>query len=174
MAPLVIPDPSLILLVGAAGSGKSTLAARLFAADEILSSDALRAVVSGDEANQAATRVAFRILQQTLDRRLREGRLTVIDATNTFPAHRAPMLRRARALGLPVVALVLDLPAIDVHAQNAGRARVVDPAVVDRHLASIRLAVDADQLAGEGFESIVVLRSAADAAALEIERRRSG
>src|SRR5262245_46586749 len=172
MAPLVIPDPSLVLLVGAAGSGKSTLAARLFAADEILSSDALRAVVSGDEANQGATRVAFRILQQTLDQRLREGRLTVVDATNAFPAHRAPMLRRARALGVPAVAVVLDLPAVDVHAQNAGRARVVDPAVVERHLASIRLALDTAGLGGEGFDSIVILRSAADASALAIERRR--
>jgi protein phosphatase len=172
MAPFVIPDPSLVLLVGAAGSGKSTLAARLFAADEILSSDALRAVVSGDEADQGATRVAFRILQRTLDRRLLEGRLTVIDATNLLSAHRAPMLRRARAIDVPVVALVLDLPATDVHAQNAGRTRVVDPSVVDRHLGSVRHTVDHGALRTEGFASIVVLRSAGEAASFAIERRR--
>jgi len=171
MAPLVIPDPSLVLLVGAAGSGKSTLAARLFAADEILSSDALRAVVAGDEADQTATRVAFGILHRTLDRRLRERRLTVIDATNALAAHRGPLLRRARAVGLPVIALVLDLPATDVHAQNAGRARVVEPSVIDRHLASIRVAVDGGELDREGYASIVIVRSPADAAVLELERR---
>jgi protein phosphatase len=174
MAPFVIPDPSLVLLVGAAGSGKSTLAARLFTPDEILSSDALRAVVSGDEADQAATRLAFGILHRTLDRRLRERRLTVVDATNALATHRGRLLRRARAVGLPVLALVLDLPATVVHAQNAGRGRVVDPSVVDRHLASIRLTVDGGDLEREGYGSIVVLRSAADVAGFEIERRAIG
>ena len=99
MAPLVIPDPSLMLLVGAAGSGKSTLAARLFAPDEIVSSDALRAVVSGDEADQRATAVAFRILHRTLARRLPTGLLTVVDATNALAAHRRPLIRLAQAAG---------------------------------------------------------------------------
>ena len=170
MAPLVIPDPALILLVGAAGSAKSTLAARLFAPDEILSSDALRGVVSGDESDQAATRVAFSILHRSLDRRLRAGQLTVIDATNAAAVHRGPLLRRARAVGMPVVALVLDLPAVVVHGQNAGRARVVDPAVVDRHLGAIRLTVDGGHLVTEGFDQVVILRTPEELAAVEIER----
>ena len=45
---ILVPDPSLVLLVGAAGAGKTTFAARHFAPDEVLSSDAYRAVVSGD------------------------------------------------------------------------------------------------------------------------------
>jgi predicted kinase len=171
MAPLVIPDPSLVLLIGAAGSGKSTLAARLFAADEILSSDALRAVVAGDEADQTATGVAFRILHRTLDRRLREGRLTVIDATNALAGHRAPLLRRARAVDLPVIAFVLDLPPTDVHAQNAGRARVVDPSVIDRHLASLRRTIDGGVLEREGYASVVMMQTPGDVAGLEIERQ---
>src|SRR4051794_32230689 len=105
MATLVIPDPSLVLLVGAAGSGKSRLAARLFAPDEIVSSDALRAVVSGNEADQRATAVAFRILHRTLARRLPAGQLTVVDATNTLAVHRRPLIRRAQAVGMAVVAI---------------------------------------------------------------------
>jgi protein phosphatase len=171
MAPLVIPDPSLVLLVGAAGSGKSTLAARLFAPDEIVSSDALRAVVSGDEADQRATAVAFRILHRTLARRLPTGLLTVVDATNALAAHRRPLIRRAQALGMPIVAIVLDLPADVVHAQNTSRARVVDPGVVDRHIASIRALVDGPGLAVEGVDPVVVLRGPAEAAALTIARR---
>ena len=50
------PADALVLLVGAAGSGKSTLAGRLFPPDSILSSDALRAELSGDPANQASAR----------------------------------------------------------------------------------------------------------------------
>ena len=171
MVVLVVPDPSLVLLVGAAGAGKSTLAARLFAPDEILSSDALRAVVRGDEADQSATRVAFRILHRTLDRRLRAGALSVIDATNALPAHRSAPLRQARQLGIPVVAIVLDLPADVIHAQNAARGRVVDPIVIDRQLEAVRSTVDAGWLEREGIEQIVVLRTAAEAASLWVERR---
>jgi protein phosphatase len=173
MAPLILPEPSLVLLVGAAGSGKSTLAGRLFAPDEIVSSDALRAVVAGDEADQRASAVAFRILHQTLDRRLAAGLLTVVDATNGAAAHRWPITRRAVAAGLPKVAIVLDLPPDVVHAQNAGRARIVDPEVIDRHLAAIRETVDNDRLQLEGYAPVVVLRSRDEAAELSIIRRRS-
>ena len=63
MATVVLPDPSLVLLVGAAGSGKSTFAARHFGADEVLSSDAMRARLSGDEADQRVSRAAFAIIE---------------------------------------------------------------------------------------------------------------
>lgn len=174
MAPLILPDPSLVLLVGAAGSGKSTLAARLFAPDEIVSSDALRAVVAGDEADQRASAVAFRILHRTLDRRLGSGLLTVVDATNALPAHRWPITRRAATAGFPMVAIVFDLPPDVVHAQNAGRTRIVDPEVIDRHLAAVRDTVDRGRLQVEGYEPVVILRSRDEATELSLIRRRSG
>jgi predicted kinase len=169
---LVLPDPSLVVLVGAAGSGKSTLAARLFPPDEIVSSDALRAAVSGSEADQRASAVAFRILHRTVGRRLAAGDMTVVDATNTKAEHRRPLLANARATGTPVVAVVLDLPAATVLAQNVARsARVVDPAVVERHLAAIRRTVDHGQLTAEGFDHVVLLRTPIDVEQVRIERR---
>lgn len=165
-------DPSLVLMVGAAGSGKSTLAARLFAPDEILSSDTLRSVVSGDEANQRASAVAFRILYRMLERRLAAGQLTVVDATNTRPEHRRPLVARARAVGVPTVAIVLDLPAAIVHARNMGRTtRIVDRDIVDRHLGAIRKTVDTGQLTAEGFDQVMVLRSLEEVAEFQIVRR---
>ena len=174
MSTLEIPDPSLVVLIGAAGSGKSTLAARLFAPDEIVSSDALRAVVSGAEDDQTASKVAFRILHRTVDRRLAAGQLTVVDATNLAPAARRPLIRRARSLGYPAAAIVLDLDAETVRAQNAARPRIVDPGVVDRHLAAIRPTVDGDLLALEGFDPIVIVRTPLEAAGLVIARRGPG
>lgn len=172
MATLVLAHPSLVVLIGAAGSGKSTLATRLFPAHEILSSDALRAVVSGDEADQRASAVAFRILHKTLERRL-AGETTVVDATNAKAEHRRPLIELARAAGVPAVAIVLDLRPETIHARNGARtSRVVDPAVVDRHIAAIRHTVDNGRLVIEGFDHVVLLRSPTDVAALRVERRR--
>lgn len=173
MATLVLPDPSLVLLIGAAGSGKSTLALRLFAPNEIVSSDALRAAVSGSEADQTASAIAFRILHTTIERRLARGEMTVVDATNAKSEHRRPLLARARATNTPAVAIVLDLPPALIHAQNVARTgRVVDRDVIDRHLAAIRRAVDDGRLTAEGFDHVVLLRSPSDVASLRVERRR--
>ncbi len=171
MVAIVVPDPSLVVLIGAAGAGKSTLAARLFAADEIVSSDALRALISGDEADQRVSGVAFRILHRTVGRRLGLGQLTLVDATNTDATVRRPLIARARAAGLPATAIVLDIERSTVARQNAGRSRVVDDEVIDRHLAAVRRTVDGDVLGPEGFDQVVVLRSPADARALSIDRR---
>jgi protein phosphatase len=154
-----VPDPSLVLLVGAAGAGKTTFAARHFAPDEVLSSDAYRALVSGDEANQKVSRVAFSILHRDLEHRLAEGRLTVVDATNVEPRNRRELIRRAHAAGVPVVALVLDLPPAVVLARNAGRARVVDEEVVRWQLERVRTSAEAGVLAREGCVTVWIGRT---------------
>jgi protein phosphatase len=152
---LEIPDPCLVVLIGAAGAGKSTFAARHFRANEVLSSDAYRRMLTGDEADQRASGLAFRRLHEELGRRLASGRLTVVDATNVTPHARKVLLGRARDARVPAIAIVLDPPAATVHAQNAGRtARVVPSDVVDRHLAGLRVTVDPGRLEAEGFAVI--------------------
>lgn len=170
MVPVRIPDPSLVVLVGAAGSGKSTLAARHFDAHELLSSDAFRAAIAGDERDQRATAAAFRAIGRTLERRLVAGRLTVIDATNVANRDRRPWVLAARRHAIPLVAIVLDLPGPTVLAQDAGRDRVVGSEVVGRHLANLRRTVDRDELATEGFDLVIRLRSANDVRTLELIR----
>jgi len=174
MIDLVVPNPSLIVLVAAAGAGKTTFAARHFEPAEILSSDAYRARISGDEADQRATRAAFGQLHRALERRLADGRLTVVDATNVERSARLALLVRATAAGVPAVAIVLDLPASTILARNAGRpARIVEERVVRRHLARLRDSLDglAPRLDGEGFQRVVVLRDPLDVDAVRIVRR---
>jgi predicted kinase len=66
-----LPDPCLVVLVGPAGCGKSTWAARSFRADQIVSSDRLRALVGTGEKDQRAGTAAFEVLDLVVAHRLR-------------------------------------------------------------------------------------------------------
>jgi predicted kinase len=167
-----IPDPSLVVLVGAAGSGKSTFAARHFALDEVLSSDTFRELLSGDAADQRVTRPAFGLLHRALTRRLAAGLLTVVDATSVVAHARHALLRRSRQAELPAVAFVLDLPGDVVQWRNATRVgRSVDPAVVEHQLALLRAALDDGRLLSEGFHTIIELRTTDEIDAVRVVRR---
>jgi predicted kinase len=170
-----IPQPAVVVLVGAAGAGKSTFARRHFAAESILSSDELRAVIRGDPTDQTVTPVAFRILHRQLVKRLATRQSTVIDATNLTAAARATILRRAGLAAVPAIAIVLVPSPADVHARNAARPGGVVPAdVVDRQLAAAAaLGATRDEvvarLLDEGFAAVHVLASAAEIDAASVD-----
>jgi len=156
MPEIVLPPSALVVIVGVSGSGKSTLAAALFRPTEILSSDAFRAMVADDEADQGATRAAFELLHLAARRRLERGRRTVIDATSLTRSARSSLIAVARATRRPAVAIVLDPPLEVCLERNATRCgRTVDASVVRRQHEALRraLAVD-DALVGEGFTSV--------------------
>jgi predicted kinase len=173
-APPVIrlPDPCLVVLVGAAGAGKTTFAARHFAPDEVLGSDAFRERIAGDPTDQGATRPAFAALHRALRRRLGGRRLTVVDATSVTRGARDALLRIARETGTPAVAIVLDLPADVVRARNAARpgALAVPDDVVRRHLDALAAAVARGGLEREGFASAWRLASASAIDAVRVIR----
>jgi protein phosphatase len=149
---LRIPELSLVLLVGASGSGKSTFAARHFAPTEVLSSDTFRGLVSDDPDSQEATADAFDALHHLAGVRLRRGRLTVIDATNTQRAARAGLIALAREHDVLPVAIVLDLP----EKLCAARSRF-GPKVVGRQHGELRRSLR--KLKAEGFRAVHVLAS---------------
>ena len=167
---IVLPDPSLVALVGAAGAGKSTFAARHFAGDEVLSSDALRAAIGGDEAAQEFTRPAFAALHRALARRLAGGLLTVVDATNVQHHARRALLKRAQAAGVPAVGIVFALPDAVCLARNRARpGRTVPETAVLRQLADLDRTAVPGRLESEGFDLVVRLTSpeAVDTATIE-------
>ncbi len=152
-----LPSDALVLLVGASGSGKSTWAAARFAPDEILSSDAFRALVAGDAADQAATADAFGVLQQVARARLHRGLRTVVDATNLSRGARRTSLRLAAQTERPTVAIVFDISLERCLRQNLARPdRSVPEAVIRRHWLALQDALG--QLPTEGYARVVRLQ----------------
>jgi predicted kinase len=166
---LSVPDPSLILLVGTAGSGKSTFARRHFKPTEILSSDFFRGLIADDESDQAVTADAFHALSLIAAARLRNRRLTVIDATNVQRRARRPLLRLARRHQTPTVAIVFDLPEAICLERDAERAeRQVGAAVIHEQFQRLQQALLT--LPHEGFQSVFIFRSPDEISAPMIER----
>lgn len=166
-----LPEPCVVVLVGAAGAGKSTFAARHFAPAEVLSSDAFRAIVSGSESDQRATRAAFSMLHRQLGKRILAGRTTVVDATNVTPYARRSVLRAAAATRTPVIAIVLDLDPALVIERNAHRAgRVVPEEAVRHQLAHLARAVAPGVLEAEGFVEVHRIRTPEALAGAKIRR----
>lgn len=159
MSPLQIPDPSLILLIGPSGAGKSTFAARNFKPTEIVSSDRLRAVISDDEADQNVNPEVFSLLSRIARARLAHGRLTVIDATNLETSSRQRLLRIARDLGTPAVAITFDVGLEACLRRNLARPhRVVNEEVIRRQAALFQRALA--RLNREGYASAYALNEA--------------
>jgi protein phosphatase len=155
------------VLVGAAASGKSTLAARLFAPEQVLSSDAYRRIVAGDEGDQSATVAAFRRLHHDLHRRLAERRTSVVDATNVTAYARRSLVRIATKHEVAAIAIVLDLDPVLVQARNATRpGRIVPSDAVDQQLRDLARSLRRDELAGEGYLAVHHLRTPGEVDAL--------
>ena len=168
---IAVPELSLIVLIGPSGCGKSTFAAKHFLPTEVLSSDRFRALVSDDEMDQTATRDAFEVLHHLAAKRLARGRLTVIDATNTQPTARKPLVELAKDAYLQAVAVVFDLPARLCEERNQGRKdRQVPPHAVFQQRSQLERSLR--DLQREGFRRVFILRSPEEVEAVTIERER--
>jgi protein phosphatase len=168
--PIRVPAGALVLLIGPSGSGKSTFAARHFGASAVISSDRLRGLLAGDEAEQRVTDAAFKRLDRWLDARLEAGALAVVDATNVDWMRRVELLGRARRHGRPAVAIAFGPPLDLCLARSAARQRRVRAAVIRRQYDELRDSLDRLDL--EGFSAVHVLRSDAEIerVAVEIEK----
>lgn len=164
-----IPNFALVVLIGASGAGKSSFAARHFRDTEILSSDALRGLVSDDEANQEASKDAFELLNKMTAMRLKRRKLTVIDATNIRAEDREELVDLANKYHAPPVALVINPGAEICLAQNASRTkRRVPDDVISEQLMVLRGSLS--QIDDEGFRVIHRLESAEEILSSQIEK----
>jgi protein phosphatase len=165
-----IPDFALVVLIGARGSGKSTFAAKHFLPTEVISSDRCRGLVCDNENDQAASADAFELVREIAGRRLKNRRLTVIDATNVRAADRKGWVELARRWHALPVAIVLD-PSIEVCIErNKTRPdRNFGPQVVLRMVSEIRRGLGG--LPREGFRHVWKLAGAGSIEAATVARQ---
>ncbi|HKD88801.1 MAG TPA: LLM class flavin-dependent oxidoreductase [Streptosporangiaceae bacterium] len=155
-----IPDPALLVLIGAAGCGKSTWAAERYLPDEIVSSDRLRAMVGSGEHDQEASADAFALLDQIVAARVRRHLTTVVDTLGLDAGRRTAWRGLARQAGLPAVAVLFETEPALCRERNRSRARRVPAAVLDAQLRRVRDV--AAQLATEGWDAVVSPAAAAE------------
>lgn len=149
-----IAEPALLVLVGPSGSGKSTWAAARYRASEIVSSDALRAVVGSGEHDQDASADAFGLLEQIVTGRLKRGLTTVIDTLGFEAPARRRWRALARAAGLSAVVVRFEVPARLARQRNRDRDRTVPAGVLTKQFQRAK-AVPAE-IAVEGWDAVVV------------------
>ena len=170
---LELPERALVVLVGPSASGKSTFAARHFRPTEIVSSDVCRALVADDENDQSATNDAFELLDSIVEKRVRAGRLTVVDATNVKPDQREGYVVLARNHEAAAVAVVFALPERVCHERNALRPdRKVAPYVLRAQARALRRSLPG--LEHEGFGHVHVFGSQEDVDSAVVRITRAG
>ena len=120
---LRLPDPSLVILVGASGAGKSTWAGEWFEPDQIVSSDRLRATVGTGERDQRASKDAFEVLDLIVAKRMRRRLTTVIDSTGLDADRRRAWRELADRHRVPAYIVSFDESAEVVHKRNRARGQ---------------------------------------------------
>ncbi|MQS17591.1 AAA family ATPase [Streptomyces kaniharaensis] len=154
LAELDLPNPCLLVLIGVPGAGKSALA-EAFGPDDVLSSDQLRGLATGDRADQSVSTLVWEVLLTLLGSRLALRRSAVIDATNAEQQFRQPLLALAEQHRVPAVALVVDTSLDVALARNSARPpglRVPDDFIRDQYA---QILADLPGLQGEGFADVL-------------------
>jgi predicted kinase len=134
----------IIVAVGLPGSGKSTYFKKLGV--QPISSDAIRAELTGDEGNQTVNRRVFAKMRALL----KEDRpVTYIDATNLTRRDRRQWFKP----GAQMEAVYFDIPLEVCKARNAARSRIVPEHVLDLMAAKL-----VPPSLDEGFSKVEVVQ----------------
>ena len=122
--------PALVMTAGLPGSGKSRFCRELQrrTAATILESDALRQALFGQpDHSYPESRRLFVAIHGAMERLLRAGVHTILDATNLAEWQREPVYAIAERTGARLILVWLKAPPQVVQARLANRYRGTDP-----------------------------------------------
>ena len=153
--------PHLILLIGLPGSGKSSLAGQLavqIPESYIISTDAIRAELFGEEAVQGPWLLVWRQVEaqfRAAVEQINDGKISraIYDATNAARRKRRDVLTLARAAGFTkITGIWVDTPLQVCLERNRRRDRSVPEAVIERMYRQLR---DAPPSPAEGMDRLL-------------------
>jgi len=166
-----IPEFALVLLIGASGTGKTSFAAKHFKPTEVVSSDRARGWVSDDETDQSVTGDAFDLVHAVIEKRLKNRKLTVVDATNVQPNARKSLVALARKWHALPVGIVFQLPEKLAVERNKERPdRQFGPGPVRRQMLDLKRSLRG--LKREGIRARHLLKSVEEIDAVSISRAK--
>lgn len=117
----------LYTMCGLPGSGKSTAAKQFDGI--IISSDAIRKELYGDESIQGDGKQVFQILHNRVQKALAEGKNVIYDATNISAKRRKNIVRSFDA---EHICVYIDIPIAECLHRNEKRERKVPVEVIKR------------------------------------------
>lgn len=147
-----LPAPSVVILIGPSGSGKTTWAHEHFSANEVVSSDALRAMVGAGEDDQTASTAAFAVLEKVVAERIRRGLTVVIDTLGYDSDARQRWIEMAHDASIEAHGIVFDTPGELCEERNSQRKRPVPKTVLQKQLSRFRAVKT--QLEDDGFDGV--------------------
>jgi protein phosphatase len=151
-------DVTLYVLCGPPGCGKSTWAARRFRPSQIVSTDALREMLTDDINSMGHNDVVFDFFYSIIYARLGLGLATVADATQLRATGAWPESPRTRLVEIARLAKArVELFAFDVSLDfclinNAQRPRCLPDETIEKYCR--RFAEQKDNFDAEGFDRV--------------------
>ena len=128
--------PQFVMMVGVAGSGKSTIAAQIAESTnaKIVSSDAIRGEVYGDENCQTDPAKIFEIVHNRVHQYLKNGENVIMDATNLSCKRRMAFLKTLAHIDCEKVCVVVVATPEDIWDRMQYRDRKVPKEVIHRQI----------------------------------------
>ena len=133
MEEIKIPEDSLVIMVGIPGSGKSTIAKKIANNEtQIISTDKIRGEINGSEESQSNTKEVFNEYHRRIDENLKNGELTIADATSIQDYARQNLYTIAQKYNRPIRIIIMNISLEQSLAQNNKRDRKVLEEVIKK------------------------------------------
>jgi predicted kinase len=149
----------LLLLIGVPGSGKSTLAKQLLTEcpqRQLISTDAIRRQLFGDEAIQGPWSLIWQEIQRQFRLAIAKDATAIYDATNAQRHQRREIITFARDIGFTqIVGIWVATPLWLCLARNKRRKRQVPEEVIFRMYHKLK---DAPPSLEEGLDCLICWR----------------
>lgn len=143
---------SIVLMIGPSGSGKSTLASKLFKSHEIISSDNIRAELTGDFRIQSRNDEVFDEVHRRTELLIRRGQRAVVDATHLKAKDRKFYVDLAKKYEVNLYYLVVNRPLEEKIATGGWRLEV--ERLIEKHDETFNNSIK-EIMKGDGFATVV-------------------